>query len=336
VFVRLLPGAPGSFPRIVALNPANVLCFWAADDLTRPLWYEVYYSASGVLQSPNRRQDILAPGAADNPGWQIREYVSTGGTGWQLQQTIDWRYAVPPIIDWQHLPKPGAFYGAHEVGNLSLNDAVNKVASDVKAILRTHASPRVVGFGFQADKLQETAVDALWTIPDANARVQLLEMNGDLASSMAFMEYLSRTYLELARVTVLTGGPEAYKGITNLGVRSAFMAQIAKTRTLHATYGAGVARITQAALALMGTSIALPAIKWQTALPESSLESVQTLVQERAMGIVSQETAAQERGYNWSLEKARIAAEEGPAHAAANQQSAPDAINPSNEGGSVV
>lgn len=306
VFVRVLPPDPTAgtpFPRLIKLNPANVLCFWEAGDVSRLLWYEVQYTAEGET----RRQDILAPGAADNVCWQIREYSVNDVGGATLRSITDWPYVVPPLIDWQHLPRPGAYYGAHELTNVGLNDAVNKVASDVKAILRTHASPRLVGFGFQADKLQETAVDALWTIPDSDARVQILEMNSDLASSMAYMRFLTDTYMQLARVTVLSGGPDAYKGVTNLGIRSAFMAQLAKTRTLQAAYGDGLARLTQAAFSLMGQPIALPEVKWRSALPESDLENIQALAQERALGIVSQETIAAQRGYQWEVEKARMA-----------------------------
>src|SRR5512142_1076122 len=43
VFVRLLPGEP--YPRLVTLNPANVLVFWQADDHEQVLWYELHWSA---------------------------------------------------------------------------------------------------------------------------------------------------------------------------------------------------------------------------------------------------------------------------------------------------
>lgn len=58
----------------------------------------------------------------------------------------------------------------------------------------------------------------------------------------------------------------------------------------------------------MGRQDALPDVRWKSALPESDLENVWTLAQERSLGIVSQETAAAKRGYSWELEKARMAA----------------------------
>lgn len=161
VFVRILPPVLTSpLPRFVALNPANVTAYWDDGDVERVLWYEVRYAAEGE----RRRQDIIAPGVIDNVNWLIRDYREisasyTPGAGrWEL--ISESAAALPPLVDWQHLPRPGAFYGRHELGNLGLIDAVNRVASDVKAILRAHASPRVVGFGFQAGTLQETAIDS--------------------------------------------------------------------------------------------------------------------------------------------------------------------------------
>lgn len=320
-FIRMLPPEPGEMPRITTLNPGNVLVAWAADDYETALWYEVYYRAAGRL----RRQDIVAPGLLDSqvidaPGgavpasgdaWLIFEYeqesVGAGRpaeqeTSWLLLGVTPWEWSYPPIIDWQHLPKPGSYYGRHELDGLVLNDAVNKVASDIKAILRVHAAPRRVAIGIPPSAIKDTAIDSFWTIDGKTPQeveIKNLEMESDLASSMAFLEFLTNAYMQQARVTILSGGPDAYKGITNLGIKAAFASQLGKTQTLHRHYGRGIARISAAAMEMMGLQPEEPDVIWKEALPVSELELTQTQVMQINALLQSREGAATRLGNDW-------------------------------------
>lgn len=321
VFVRMLPPAePGALPRVVTLNPANVLVAWADDDYETALWYEVYYRA-GKMQ---RRQDILSPGLIEGQDidlgdetfarvsgeeWVIREWerpvkkAGEQGGEWTPVGVTVWPYAQPPIIDWQHLPRPGAYYGGHELGSVSLNDAVNKVASDIKSILRIHAAPRRVAIGIPPSAIKDTAIDNFWAIDGktpAEVKIESLEMQSDLASSMAFMQFLADAYLQQARVTILSGGPDAYKGITNLGIKAAFASQLGKTETLHRQYGEGIARISAAALEMMGEQAEKPDVIWKQALPVSEMELTSTQIAQINAGLQSREGAANELGRDYA------------------------------------
>lgn len=306
VFVRIMPpDATHEYPRPIVLNPANVLCYWSDDDYERPLWYELTYQSG-----EKRKQDVLSPGLDGNIGWQIREY-NMRQNEWQLINVLDWPYECAPIIDWQHLPRPMRYYGDHELQNLRINDAVNKVASDIKSILRIHAAPRMVGFGFDAQQLQDTGIGAFWAIPQSKneADIKLLEMQSDLASSMHFMDTLIGSYMHESRVTLLTGGPDAYKGVTNLGIKAAFMSQLAKTETLHRQYGKALAEITEALCEMIGITIDCPKVVWAQALPVSEAEQTQTVQQQVDMGLLSKQTAASLLDIDWEVEQERLAAE---------------------------
>lgn len=304
-FVRILPqdGAP---PRFVALNPANVLVYWLDDDFDTALWYEQTYNAGG----DKHRLDIIAPGVANNAGWLLRDNVMRQNR-YEATAEYPWPFDFPPIWDWQHLPHPNRYYGRHELAHLNIQDGINKVASDIKAILRVHASPKVVGFGIRAKELEETAIDNFWSTPNVDAKLAMIEMTSDLASSMNYLSYLNGQYFQQARVTLLTGGPDAYKGVTNLGIKAAFMSQVSKTETLHALYGDAVATLTQFGLALMGVILPEPPdVTWAQALPESALELAQTEQIKVNMGVESKQTAAENMGINWDEEQERLAADE--------------------------
>jgi hypothetical protein len=299
VFVRVQPGDP--YPRLVTLNPANVLVFWQADDHEQILWYELHWSVGRA----DFRQDIVRQEQA----WLIRDWRREIGP-WELTGEHIWPYALGPLIDWPHDPGPDRYYGSGETGNLALNDRVNKVASDISRILRYHASPRTVGTGFEAEDVTATSIDNLWTIADPDARVFNLEMTGDLQSSMGFLDFCTRAFMAERRVVVPKAEFTDLRHVTNLGIRALFMDQITRTVELQRSYEVGIVGISQRLLMLHGQAgQELVKVIWPDPLPTDTAETVGVLERERALGIVSRETAAIERGRDWALEQARMQTE---------------------------
>lgn len=261
VFVRALPPkAPDSAPRLIALNPANVIAFWRADDYEEVLWYEVHWSHGRL----SYRQEVVRAESA----WLIHTWREDGG-GWERLETGIWAYPLPPIISWQHQAAPNGFYGQAEIGNFALNDRVNKLMSDVARILRYHAAPRTVGIGFEARDLAPTAINTLWTIPKADAKVFNLEMQTDLASSLNAVTFLTRAFLAEQRVVVLDGTVADWRHITNLGVRTLYMDALFKTEELRRNYEIGVIALSQALRMLAGEADFTAPIRvtWADPLP---------------------------------------------------------------------
>lgn len=307
VVARILPpAAPGdnpALPRVVALNPANLVTFWQADDFEQVLWYEIHWEVARTLH----RQDVVRAGES----WLIREWRQEG-PGWRLINEAAWPYPLGPIVDWQHSLAPDRYYGTGEAQNIALNDRVNKMMSDISRILRYHAAPRTVGTGFQAEQVTPTAVNHFWTIPNPDARVYNLEMQSDLSSSMAAAEFLARAFMAEQRVVVLKGEVSDWSNITNLGIRALFMDMIAKNEELRRNYEIGIAAISQRMRMLAGHADyrAQVRVNWPDPLPIGAAETVAVLERERALGIVSRETAARERGRDWTIESARLAEED--------------------------
>ncbi|HRE49646.1 MAG TPA: hypothetical protein PLD47_18120 [Aggregatilineales bacterium] len=317
IVARVIPPAMGSpFPRLIALNPSLVTTYWRADDAEHVLWYEINYSAGGV----DYRQDVVRQGEAGR--WLIRDFrreaaripALTPGA-WTLANETAWAYPLPPLVDWAHDPYPDRYYGVGEAGNLALNERVNSVASDISRILRFHAAPRTIGIGFTAGEVTGTGIDHFWTIPARDAQVFNLEMKTDLASSMNFLNFCTRSFMAERRVIQHEGSLSEMRYVTNLGIRALYLDQLARAEELRRNYEPGIAALSRTMLMLSGrydgrTPLDV-ILHWRDPLPVGDLEMLEALERERAMGIISRETAARERGRDWRMETTRMSGESG-------------------------
>lgn len=296
-------GGEGSFPQLIALNPATLITYWRADDLREVLWYELM-----VTTDRQYRTDFLNLSAFGGAGWQLRTYVMHGNR-WEPLATEDWPYPYGPILDWQHLRDPRRYYGKSHLLASGLNDSVNKVASDVKQILRYHASPRTIGKGVAAASIETTSIDSFFTVPK-DAEVFNLEMQSDLVSSLRFFDLLREAHAAEMRVVRLNGGVEAYRNLTNLGLKVAFMPMLAQNEQLHRNYDAGIIGLTRRLLMLGGQNPNVPLrVQWPRPLPISEVEETQLVQTQRDLGVISKQSAASRLGLSWPIEQARLAEE---------------------------
>jgi hypothetical protein len=313
VYARVVPTAPpGSqpdaehsklphiLPHILPLNPANVITFWRADDVREVLWYELM-----VTTDRRYRIDFLNLGAFEGAGWQVRTYTLSGNR-WAPLASEDWPYTLGPIVDWQHLRDPRRYYGRSHLLASGLNDSLNKVASDVKQILRYHAAPRTIGKGVQAKDIEATSIESFFTVPK-EADVFNLEMQTDLVSSLRFYELLREAHAAEMRVARLTGGPEAFRNITNLGLKVAFMNMLAQNEQLHRSYERGVIALTRRLLMLAGLPARVPLrVQWPRPLPISEAEETHIVQSQMDLGLLSPQSAAARLGLSWEVEQARM------------------------------
>lgn len=272
-----------------ALNPANVLVFWRADDYEQVMWYEIHWQSGRSLQ----RQII----ARDDSQWRIEDWRDDG-SGWRKHAVSAWTYPLAPICDWPHAVTPDGYYGAPEVSNPSLNDRVNKMMSDISRILRFHAAPRTIGIGFQADDVTASGIGNLWTIQNTDAKVFNLEMQSDLAASMNAADYLTRAFMAEQRVVVQRGDVTDWQRVTNLGIQALYLDMTHKIAALQRNYEIGVVGISQR-LRMLASEAAYAEplhVLWPDPLPKSDLESISVLEKEIGLGILSRESAAQLRG----------------------------------------
>lgn len=299
VFLKLVP-EPDTDRRMrfILQNPRHCSVFWKPDDIQQVVAYKIEWRRGQTRY----REDIVDQGES----WLIRDLQKSEGDEWRVVGETLWPYPFAPVVDWQNLPNPEGYYGESDLQNAGLNDAVNFVASNMNRILGHHAHPKTIGFGVQAGQIQETAVDGFWAIPSPEARVQNLEMQSDLASSMAYLQFLQAAMYSEHQTVDLSSLKDRLGQLTNFGLRVLFKDALDKAETKRALYGAGLCEASGRALRVLGVTEDRPTAKWGNPLPLNDTEQVQTQTQEIGNGTVSRQTAAEERGRDWERELERM------------------------------
>ncbi len=295
-YARVMQAAIGDVPRIVPINPCVPVTYWKADDFQTVVWHEFKYSAG--------KTETIIDFVNNGNNWTIYRYTKDiGGQTYILDNTEQWGYRVSPVIDWQHLPEPGKYYGRPEItaNTKQLNDYINRVASDIGKILRYHASPKTVATG--TDNIAAAdGIEGMYLVPDPAAKVYNVEMQSDLSSSMSFLNYLNDAYLTLARVVVMKGTVKDFQRVTNTGIRAVFLDMIAKNQTLRWTYGTGMQKLSQAILFRGNKAVVnTPSVVWTDPLPTDQLELVNQLAIEQGNGWNDPESISKQLGNEWGV-----------------------------------
>lgn len=298
VFIKIVP-VEGQPPRFINLDASRILVFWAEDDIDTVLFYT-------ISAGKDKRQDIVR----DGDTWLVRDLERDARGQWAVTNEVRWGFTWPPILDWKNLPNPNRYYGRSDLEHADLNDAVNFVASNTNRIIRYHAHPKTIGTGMLAKDVQETAVDSFWTVPTPEARIFNLEMQSDLASSMAFLNFLRTAFFSLGAGVDLNTLQDRLGQITNFGLRVLFKDALDRLELKRSLYGEALIELNRRVLEMAGYgSDNICAIHWPDPLPQARRELVEGIRLERELGLVSKETAAVNLGHDWEVEQERMAAE---------------------------
>ncbi|MDI9546338.1 MAG: phage portal protein [Chloroflexota bacterium] len=323
VFVKIVPveDDPERPVRFVLQNPRYCSVFWKPDDMQQVVCYRIAWgrritkeqARSGSLSLQQARDEYRQDIINEGDYWRIREWTRGEQGNWSQVNEDIWRYPFAPLVDWQNLPHPERYYGDSDLAagalldeDINLNDAVNFVASNINRILRYHAHPKSLGFGIQPQQIVETAVDGFWAGLPTDARVENLEMQSDLASSMAFLEFLERTFYAQHRAVDLSSVKDRVGQLTNFGLRTMFKDALDKLETKRTLYGTALSELSWRAMQVAGWNQERPTVAWPNPLPFHETEEVAVLTQEMSAKILSRQSAAEQRGRDWERELKRM------------------------------
>lgn len=267
--VRLYPpNSSHGKPTLKNIDPAIVEILTDPDDADDVTGYHLVWKGAADW----KRHRIERDGGI----WIIREEQRKAGD-WELIDEQVWEFDFAPVFHCQNLILANSVWGASDLEDADLNDAINFANSNINRILRFHAHPRTIGLGFNPAQLVTTAVDQFWTIAEPSAQVFNLEMQSDLASSRQHRADLEEAYHQVA------GVPRLDPAAVNLGALSGFALRIlygpllAKTAVKQQTYGAMLGQINRALLILAGHKEQRVINRWPDPLPASRLEQAQYL-----------------------------------------------------------
>jgi len=315
-YVKILPGAlPGGLPRLVALNPQWVIMYSLQDDMETVYRYTIQYNAEDeetekqVVYKEVTEHLRTVAGFADS--WSVKNYVMRENSGgkWELVSDVQWPYEFAPIVHWQNLPEAESVYGDPDVTDdmIAIQDAVNFVGSNVQRIIRYHAHPKTWGKGFNTAGQASWGADEMITINGADAMIQNLEMQSDLASSREFLHYLRGVLFDISRTVDLSSMTDKIGALTNFALRVLYKDALDKLASKRALYGWGLSEINRRCLLLAGiTTDTGGEIIWPDPLPLNEEEQAATIQIDLGMGIVDKQTASEARGYDWDTVKERL------------------------------
>jgi hypothetical protein len=287
-----------------------VSLFWDAADGERVLWYRSQYDLDGV--DMRRREDVVREvdeAGQDTGQWIIHTYEQTRETGtwgaWRVVgDPVVWPYPFAPIVHWRNMPSAQGVYGRDDFGvMMQLNDALNTNVSVTHQIALNYSYPRYFGTGIDGIK-QEDDIDGIWFTQNADAKMSLLEMQGDLGAVRGFGESLRRMIFDQGRELDPSTVQDKLGDLTNFALRVLNDDRLGKraTKWLHAANG--LTQLTRHALTLMAFADVRVDVIPPDPLPFDPLSRAQAYALHRANGL-SEETYLERQGFDPDAERRR-------------------------------
>lgn len=301
---------PGRDPKLVVVDPETVSVGLDPMDVDTVLRYTIRYQTT----DPNTNKIISVRQVMVQEGlrWLITDEIGdVSGATWQTVNRQVWPYNFAPMLHCQNIIAPNAFWGISDIED-DLLEVIGKesyTVSNILKILRYHAHPKTWARGVTADKLRVNP-DNLIVLPGDTATLQNLEMQSDLASSIAMHKELRQFIHELARVPeVATGRVEGIGALSGVALEILYQPLLEKTEAKRVTYGELIVELNRRLLAIGGFGEEnITELRWQDLLPKDAQVQANAALSLKQLG-VSGDTLIQEFGYDPDVEREKRAKE---------------------------
>lgn len=225
-------------------------------------------------------------------------------------ETFPNKYGIIPFVFIKNLSIAGRNEGFSDLDDIiPLNVELNLKESNVSEIIDYHAAPVTIVYGAKVGNLEKGA-NKMWGGLAKDARVENLELNGDLAASQGHISNLKLQMCEVGGVpeTVL-GGAQSVSNTSGVALQYINLPLIEKTRVKKMNTETGLEQVNKLILliSLLEGLIFKPAnianrdfyyneCNIPDTLPKDMLLELQQIQQEMKMGIESRKNAAKRAG----------------------------------------
>ena len=279
------------YPRLVALYPPVVRIITNPQDVEQVLEYRLEYKVvhegkeiayRKIVRRANDGEGIeQMDGSMLSSYWRVTFEVKEGAQQWQMVSDIPWLYDFPPIIHWKNLPSLNSVLGDSDIDDaINIQDKSNFTVSNTGKIIKYHASPTTIVSGVAADGIKpvDKSPNAMFAIPNPDAKVYNLELQSDLASSRAFYLDLQQSIFDIAREVNPSSISDKLGSLTNFAVRVMFNDALDKNDTKRQLYGDALKELNRRILVLagyLGEQSDPGSIQWGEAMPTNVVEDIQ-------------------------------------------------------------
>ena len=307
-----------SYPRLTLLEPAFVTINTEPEDFEQITGYTIQYKLIRNGKEVARKREITKVDAiqgADEPdkiSWLISDFEMTGGSNvWTPVGQVDWPHYFPPVLHWQNLPSLDKAEGEPDITDdlLATQDRVNFVASNASKIIRFYAHPQRFSRLLGMDSKVKLAPDEMPNFTDSNGGLFQLEPMGDMAGILSYLRLLRQAMFDRARVIDIDSMQDKVGSLTNFGLKVLYQDNINLINTHRELLGDAIEELVQRLLILGGKEVVPCKVVWPDWMPVNETEEIAAVVQDINAGLLSKQTAASIRGYNWDNEQERIADE---------------------------
>lgn len=311
-FVKVVP-REGEPLRLVGLDPSLMDIVTDPDDWQKVTAYVIQYKTIRDGKEIGKREitELDESGLA----WTITQQENSDATGHKWQQVdepVAWEYEFPPITHWQNLPNVMDAWGMPDITNdvINLQDRINFVSSNISKIIRLYAHPPRWGKGLGNMKDLTMGPDDMIVVGD-NGEINQLEPIGDMGASLAFLNVLRQSMMDITRTVDISSLHDKIGALTNFGLRVLYQDALQKLGTKRELYEEGLQELNSRILALNGIEDAPECeVEWINPLPENEQEEAMAVEADLRMGIVSKQTISEKREYNWEDEVERMNGEQ--------------------------
>ncbi len=314
-FLKIVVDPARPFPRLIVLDSSNVLVDCEDDDYEDVWRYTIQWNGYDRATNKNKvcRQRIEKD--VNGASWWIideESYVNDNfstprpslrtGTWVEVSREV-WPYAFPPIVDCQNLPTTNQFWGMSDLEDdiIVINEAINRILSNINRMIRVHAWPRLWTKGLAPEQAKQIKVDpeGMIHIPSPDGSIEAIQVSGDIASSIQFYVRLRESLHELARVPeVATGKIEGVGNLSGAALQILYGPLVEKTSEKELTYGYLIEETCRRLFAIVhGVEDMIPELSWTSSMPRDMYMEAQTMVTLQAAG-VSKHTTLEKAGFD--------------------------------------
>lgn len=144
-----------------------------------------------------------------------------------------------PIVHIPNYPVAGEFYGRSDLSDIiSLQREYNEKATDISDVINYHGSPVTIVKGAKLTQLERGA-NRMWGLPE-NASVENLSLNGELASSLDYLDRIKKAMHEVGGVPEIALSSNLNNRETGSSVSMRYMPMLESRQVKIQTYGAGI------------------------------------------------------------------------------------------------
>jgi hypothetical protein len=298
-------------PYVAVLDPNNMTADTDPDNYRKVLAFRCQYP---TIDATGRKILFKEETTPEGKGWVIRQYDSydDGQTWTKRAEETQWSYPFAPVFHCKNLPKAHSYYGKSDLPDhvLSVIKYISRTDSLKGRIVRAHAAPKPIAKGMEKQDLQLSTTGVLFLGTNPDAKVELLEMKGELTGALEFRKQLREGLAEVTRVPEIASGKVENLGqLSGLALKILYGPLIKRTNKKRRLYGRLIKEVI-AALVVIGKFGEQPVkLHWGDPLPQDPQTAIETAVGKKQLGY-SNDTLIQETGGDPDLEKKKRAEED--------------------------